>query len=276
MGLSRAPVIGRAVSGVLDRGAKANYDVRGVSALKNIGVDMGAAQKGGYREWEKGKIKEREEYAKTLEQTTGKFLGIRYGEGEKDKEIVMKSSIETAEKQAKEIAKQNKREIEEVQGRHKSELGQYSNNTATAKGKLAELEKQQSMGGTVSQGEIDGARDAIQKAQDAQAQKVSEQRKELDALEDTHEKRVEAQKEVVKKQQEEFVKIKNAGKEGYAEGLRWGPGKFFNRNVKAAEKIRAEYKKGKDEAALDSLKEAIKKASEEKKKEEKHESEEKH
>ena len=266
MGLSRAPVIGRAVSGVLDRGAKANYDVRGVSALKNIGVDMGTAQKGGYREWEKGKIKEREEYAKTLEQTTGKFLGFRYGEGEKDKEGVMKYSVEASEKQAKEIAKQNKREIEEVQGRHKSELGQYSNNTATAKGKLAELERQQSMGGTVSQGEIDGARDAIQKAQDAQAQKVSEQRKELDALEDIHEKRVETQKEEVEKQQKEFTKIKNAGKEGYAKGIEWGPGQFFNRNVKAAKNIRDEYKKGKAEKEIESLKEAIKKASENEKK----------
>lgn len=98
--LSRAPIIGRAVSGALDSGAKASFDVRGAAisgGLKGIGVDAGAAQKGGFRDWEKGKTKEREDYAKTLEQTTGKFMGLKYAKGEVDKQKDAEAEVRAAE-----------------------------------------------------------------------------------------------------------------------------------------------------------------------------------
>jgi hypothetical protein len=60
---------GRLLAGVADRGAKASFDVRGTSALKNIpggGIDAGAAQKGGYKGIEDKAIKAREDYAKSL------------------------------------------------------------------------------------------------------------------------------------------------------------------------------------------------------------------
>ncbi|MFA5996390.1 MAG: hypothetical protein WC790_01555 [Candidatus Paceibacterota bacterium] len=98
--LSRAPIIGRAVSGALDSGAKANFDVRGAAiagGLKGIGVDAGAAQKGGFRDWEKGKTKEREDYAKDLQQTTGKFMGLKYAKGEVDKQKDAEAEVRAAE-----------------------------------------------------------------------------------------------------------------------------------------------------------------------------------
>lgn len=60
---------GRLLAGVADRGAKASFDVRGTSALKNIpggGISAGEAQKGGYRGTEDKAIKAREDYAKSL------------------------------------------------------------------------------------------------------------------------------------------------------------------------------------------------------------------
>ncbi|MFZ2500859.1 MAG: hypothetical protein WAW90_02640, partial [Minisyncoccia bacterium] len=71
-GLSRVPVLGRTVSGALNRGAKGSFDIRGTGALKNFpggGIDAGEAQKGGFHDWEEKKVKERVAYAKTLKNT---------------------------------------------------------------------------------------------------------------------------------------------------------------------------------------------------------------
>ncbi len=70
--LARVPVLGRTFAGALDRGAKASFDVRGATiggGLKEIGVEAGEAQKGGYRKQLEEAVKGREEHAKTLEQT---------------------------------------------------------------------------------------------------------------------------------------------------------------------------------------------------------------
>jgi len=67
--VGRVPVIGRALIGALDRGGKASYDVRGTSALKNMHIDAGEAQKGGYTKELEEAIKGREEHAKHLELT---------------------------------------------------------------------------------------------------------------------------------------------------------------------------------------------------------------
>lgn len=114
---SRAPVLGRAVSGTLERGAKASFDVRGIKhfgGLKAVGVDAGTAQKGGYREWEKERIKQREEYAKTLEQTTGKFLGIPYmrGGGEKGQQKLAEDRKAEAQMAVLELQQDQQRAME--------------------------------------------------------------------------------------------------------------------------------------------------------------------
>jgi hypothetical protein len=89
--------------------------------LKAIGIEAGVAQKGGYREWEKGKIKEREDYAKTLEHTSGTIFGKKFFEGEKERmEIaegrlkVSKAAYEKGGQTPQEKA-ENKRVLDEVQ-----------------------------------------------------------------------------------------------------------------------------------------------------------------
>lgn len=109
--LSRAPIIGRAISGTLDRGAKASFDVRGATiagGLKAAGIDAGSAQKGGYRDWEKAKIKNREEYAKTLEQT----------KGEKEMQASEERRKKMMENTVEDIEKQNKAEMKMLRAQH--------------------------------------------------------------------------------------------------------------------------------------------------------------
>jgi hypothetical protein len=62
--------LGRMFAGLADRGAKASFDVRGAvgGSLKSY-VDVGAAQKGGYRAREEELINARTEYAKSLRQS---------------------------------------------------------------------------------------------------------------------------------------------------------------------------------------------------------------
>ena len=184
MGLSRVPILGRTVSSVLDRGAKASFDVRGATiggGLKGVGIEAGAAQTGGFREWEKGKIKEREEYAKTLEQTTGKFLGIGSGLGEAQEQKDAKLRVTKAAAAVKTVDNVDTRE---------------------------ELENAET------------------------------------ALKD----------------------IQSKPQTTYANRIEWGPGKFFQRNVKAAENIRKEARKSKSDKDFDALKKLLeenaKKASE--------------
>ncbi len=87
---SRVPIAGRAVSGALSAAAKGSFDVRGTSALRNFpggAIDAGAAQKGGFRQWEEDKVKARQKYAKDLEQT----------DKEKKEEKLAKNRLENAQ-----------------------------------------------------------------------------------------------------------------------------------------------------------------------------------
>ena len=115
--LSRVPIAGRAVSGLLDRGAKASFDIRGAAiggGLKGIGVEAGAAQKGGYRAVLDEAIKGREGYAKTLQRTRG-------------------------EKKAEEEGKSEQKEAEERLKKAKAADNMYS--TTDTKAELAEAQK---------------------------------------------------------------------------------------------------------------------------------------
>lgn len=287
--LSRAPVLGRAVSSVLDSGAKGSFDVRGVAiagGLKAMSIDAGAAQKGGFRDWEKGKIKEREDYAKTLEQTTGKFLGVgKEAWGEKGKESAAKKAKETAEKEMKELQQKLKREGGDLSERHGKEIEVHKNTIGVAQKNLADLKSKQGMGATVSDAEISAAETALSSAQIAQKERVEAQKKEREALEKVHEKQVKDKQEEIEKHQKAEAMLKRAPQEGYARGLNLGidqeKGGFFRgavnlinpqRNAKAAENIRKEAKKSKAEKDFENFKKLIEeKAKEEKPKEEKKE-----
>jgi hypothetical protein len=62
--------LGRVAATTFDKGAKANFDIRGVTAfggLKATGIDAGETQKGGYRARQEATIKGHEEYIKSVE-----------------------------------------------------------------------------------------------------------------------------------------------------------------------------------------------------------------
>ncbi|MBI2409840.1 hypothetical protein HYV30_02235 [Candidatus Kaiserbacteria bacterium] len=65
---------GRFAAGIVDRGAKATYDIRGTKTFgtvgKKMGFDAGAPPKGGYKGREDELTKARVDYAKSLKQTT--------------------------------------------------------------------------------------------------------------------------------------------------------------------------------------------------------------
>ncbi len=286
MGLSRAPVVGRAVSGVLDRGAKASFDVRGTSALKNFpggGVDAGAAQKGGFRDWEKGKIKEREDYAKDLQQTTGKFWGMgNAARGEAGQEAAAKVAKGKAEVELKELQPKLKQEVKNLSEKHGSEMEVHKGTLGEAQKNLADLKAKQGMGATVSDAEISAAETALSSAQAAQKERADAQKKEMEELERAHEKQIKEKQEEVEKHQTAEAALKRAPQEGYAKGLDLyidkTKGGFLRgavgvlnpmRNSKAAENIRKEAQKSKAEKDFENFKKLIEeKAKEEKPKEE--------
>ncbi len=71
--------VGRVFAGLADRGAKANFDIRGSEAFKNIpfgGVDAGAPKKGGYRAREEELVKSRTDYAKSLTQSSSQKVAL--------------------------------------------------------------------------------------------------------------------------------------------------------------------------------------------------------
>ena len=60
---------GRLGAGILDRGAKASFDMRGTGVLRNLprgGIDAGAAQKGGYKAKHEAAIKGHQDYIKSV------------------------------------------------------------------------------------------------------------------------------------------------------------------------------------------------------------------
>ncbi len=244
--LARVPIVGRGIMGALDRGAKGSFDLRATGAFKQFpgGVEAGTAEKGGYRDWEKGKIKEREEYAKRLVQTSG----------EKEQQKVEEGRQKMMEESVKVIETQNKKEAQDLLERQRDELGVSAEATAAAQKKLTKMLSDQQMGATVSDTEIAAAQADLTAAQTAQREKTSEHKKQREELQKTHEQLVAVQQEEVEVRKKEVERLKQAPQEGYAAGITWGPGQFFKRNVKAAENIRKEVKKGKSEKDLEKIK----------------------
>jgi hypothetical protein len=120
---------GRALSGTLDRVAGGSFDVRGIAmggGLKGIGIDAGAAQKGGFVEARKQNIKTHEEEAKRIEElhkealkNTPKDLeAIAQAQAEHAKTVKAKIDAEK-EKNVAQVAKQ---EAEERRSADKAEV----------------------------------------------------------------------------------------------------------------------------------------------------------
>ena len=247
---SRAPIIGRTFAGVLDAGAKGSFDARasklGGTLSKDLHINTGEAQKGGYRGWEKEKVKARETYAKDLEMSKEE-----------------KAIKEAAEKRKGELEKDLKKTQEQHKGsenvlREQQKVGLASIDAEILKAQRAEadlLERKKNNDPTVRTGELIKAKEAIKEAEARKLAKIAENQKEVDALKENNAKQVEVFEKAMQQQQEAIWKI--APQEQYAKGITWGPGQFFKRNVKAAENIRKELKKGKSEREFDGLKKLI-------------------
>lgn len=62
--IATVPILGTNLTKAFEGIGKSSFDLRGAGALKNIGIDAGKAQEGGWNKWEEEKIKARMEYAK--------------------------------------------------------------------------------------------------------------------------------------------------------------------------------------------------------------------
>ncbi|MBU6490942.1 hypothetical protein KGQ25_02180 [Patescibacteria group bacterium] len=242
--LGRTAVVGRLGSGILDRGAKASYDVRGTSALKKLpfgGVDAGVAQKGGYRKWEEEKIKGRETYAKSLGQT----------KGEKEMQATEEGRKKMMERTVKDIKSQNEQERQELLDKHKEELKPFNERINAERNALiaAEASGNEEMIGRTQLAFNNALLDSQRKRE--------EQAKEVEELKSIHGKMVKVQEAEVEARQDEVDKLKRAPQEGYAKSIVWGPEQFFNRNKKASEKILKEVKKKQSEKDFDSIKKLL-------------------
>jgi len=260
--LSRAPVLGRAVSGVLDRGAKGSFDLRGTGALKAIplgsNIATGDAQKGGFRDWEKERIKGREEYAKTLTQTFGEQKQQKIEEGRK----------KMMERTVKDIEDQNKSEMQTLLTQHKVDIQPFTARVDAERQALAAAQAANNAAG------IAAATLSLNTALADAAQKRDEQKREQEELKSTHDRLLKVQEDEVKVRQAEVDKLKKAPQEKYAEGLNLyidqnkggvlrGIVNLINpqRNSKAADNIRKAAGKSKEEKDVDSLMDLLKKNS---------------
>ncbi|MBU6388356.1 hypothetical protein KGQ72_00535 [Patescibacteria group bacterium] len=246
---ARVPVLGRSVAGILDRGAKASFDVRGVAmggGLKGIGVEAGKAREGGYRKQMEEAIKGREEHAKTLTQTTE----------EKEMQKTEEESKKMMEQRVKDIEAQNDSEMRNLLNRHNVDQKPFNDKVDAAR-KALDVAK---TGG--NQQKIAAAQLAFNNTLLDSQKNREEQNKEREALKKVHDQLVKVQKEEVEARQREVDKLKRAPQEGYAKGLEWGPGKISYRNTKAAENIRKAAGKSKEEKDVDTLMDLLKKTAE--------------
>jgi hypothetical protein len=248
--LAAIPIFGRTVTGALDKGAKASFDVRGTSALKNFpggSIDAGKAQVGGYRQTEKDAIKAREDHAKTLTQTeTEKVMQ----KNEEDRKKKMDEALKSVEKE-------NNRAIQELREEHKDEMEGHTDAVQNAQKNLSKLKDDQRAGATITQEEITAAQQALDAARNERAKKAAEQRKKEEDLKKLHEQSVEVQKKAIEVQQEEVDKLKRSGPDQYAKNLQMMPWGKLYRNEKAAANILKEAKKSKSDKDMDTIKKLL-------------------
>jgi|CXWL01.1.fsa_nt_gi hypothetical protein len=252
--LARVPVIGRAVGGALNYGAKSNFDVRSTGVIQKLSegkIDPGVAQKGGYNASEKARIKVREDYAKTLQPTA---------QG-REEQVVAEENKKVAEKKVKEIELENEREMKDRLNKHKAALSP-SNDRVDVERKALDVAK-----ATGDQKTIATAQLAFNNALLDSQKTREEQNKERDELKKVHDQRVNVGKEEVEVRQKKINELKVAPKEEYARGLVWGPGKLSYVNSAAAKNILKEAKKSDSDKNFEKIQKFLEKDEEPKGKE---------
>jgi len=139
--LARVPVVGRSISGVLDRGAKASFDARATGTIKNIpfgGIGAGAAQTGGAKQSLDDAIKAREGYAKNLQLTKGERAKqdeakSRVGAAQASVKAAGKGTDQKTKSDARETLENAEKELREIQATPKI---QYAGNIVRGPGAL--------------------------------------------------------------------------------------------------------------------------------------------
>ncbi len=237
--LARVPVIGRAVSGTLTYGAKANYDVRSTGVIQNLSdgkINPGAAQEGGYRGQQDKSVKAHQAYIKSV----GEDIDTR-----KAKEVagVMKIRSEAEKVVSDEKAKFKSRGGEDIEEKIKKQIKTVED--------LEKEEKQNSSSTIVGPERV--RRDEETK------QKLTAARQELKTIKDTLEtinKPLKEAEENEKKVTGNISKEKKAFQVAYAENVKgsllssfvFGPGGSLaaNKIIKDALKKEDKWKKVKD------------------------------
>ncbi|MCR4333641.1 MAG: hypothetical protein NUV60_01270 [Patescibacteria group bacterium] len=245
--LARVPIVGRSIAGVLDKGAKASFDVRGATSfggLKAAGIDAGKAQVGGYRKELEEAIKGREEYGKTLQLTSAEKAA--QGEEERQKK--------SAEQMQKDIQNRADREAQDLLNRQKVDIQPFSARVDTQRKALDEARTRG------DQQAIAAAQLAFNSALLDSQKKREEQNKEREALKKVHEQLIRVQQEEIAARRKAVGEIKKAPQEGYAKNLEipvWG---WMARNSVAAKKIRDAAGKSKEQKDVETLLDMVKKA----------------
>lgn len=247
--IARVPILGRAVLGGLDRGAKGSFDIRGTKALGLAKVDAGKAQKGGYRDWEKERIKEREDHAKSLKQTSG----------EEAQQKVEEARKKQMDQTVQDIEAQNRRDEEDLRRRHRNEMSDIQNELQEARRKVTRTQSAANAnpGDPATQAALAQAQNDLNAVNARRNQDSDRQQQEMDALRRDQRRALDAQKLEAEERQKEVDRLRTAPQAGYAKGIVWGPGVIFKRNRTASENILKEAKKKKSEKDIEVLRKAL-------------------
>jgi len=262
---ARIPGLGSRVSSVLDKGAKASYDVRPAKDskfLSGAGINLGKKQKGGFAAEEKAAIEKHEKYAKTLKMTKPEEAR------KKELEVAQKSEQEEqgkAEKRAREVEQEHKDQLRDLYVRQQVDLKPATDEIAARRAELAAAER------TGVRADIDGAQLALNNSLRARDVARDEQRKEEEALKREHSdalnslrNEADVHKAVATHRGIEAESMGKKPQEQYADNISdksiWPLGGWQKRNMKAAENIKKEAKKKKSDKEIEALRKAMEKA----------------
>ncbi len=247
--LARVPVLGRAIGGTLNRGAKASFDVRGTSLLKNIGgIDAGKAREGGYRKEEEDAIKAREEHAKNLQLTPA----------EREQRSRVEEARVLAENRASRTERQHRDEANSLRDTHQADLDRPGGPTETVNNARAALRVAERSGVAA---DIASAQTDLNNALRDYEFVRDTQRAELDTQKRRQEPILAAQRRGAAIAQERVAEISRRPQEAYARGISRSPGNLRYRNTKAAENIILNARKSKEQKDVDAMMDALRRNS---------------
>ncbi len=267
---ARIPVLGRTVSGALNKGASGSFDIRGIKSLKSIpggGLNAGDAQKGGFKKSEEEAVKARVKYASSLGKTKE--------EQEKLDAVPTKEALEkTAKDKREEMADKHSKDAQSLETAHRSALTPLTQAVDSAQAQQAAAEiAYRANANLANKSAFEGAQRKVQEARNAQAALVEEHRVQMQAQANSQREALKGlavdATDAAKKAEEERKKLSNAPQTDYANNILKGWGGKLSTNSAASKIILKEATKDKKDKDTDAMLAALKKIGEEDKKEEK-------